>query len=95
MPALEPCACQDYRKRLEKARSLSIPDREKEVLVALYSVGDRVDLTDVFTRDTAVLEETVASLESKELVTADTLSETELTAKGRLVVSDRFDEVND
>ena len=48
-----------------------------------------------FTRDTAVLEETVASLESKELVTADTLSETELTAKGRLVVSDRFDEVND
>ena len=87
--------CQDYRKRLEKARSLSIPDREKEALVALYSVGDRVDLTDVFTRDTAVLEETVASLESKELVTADTLSETELTAKGRLVVSDRFDEVND
>lgn len=84
----------DYRERLASARSLSIPDPEKEVLVALYSAGDRVDLTSVFRRDDARLEEIVAALESKGLVTAEALAETELTAKGRLVVSDRLEAVN-
>ncbi|MFB6151984.1 MAG: CheF family chemotaxis protein, partial [Haloarculaceae archaeon] len=85
----------DYRERLREARSLSIPDREKEVLVALYSAGAGVDLTDVFARAEGELRELVESLRSKGLVTADDLSNTRLTAKGRLVVSDRLDEINE
>lgn len=84
----------DYRERLAAARSLTIPDPEKEVLVALYSAGERVDLANVFTRAESELRDIVESLESKDLVTAEDLSETELTAKGRLVVSDRLEAVN-
>lgn len=84
----------DYRERLEDARSLAIPDREKEILVALYSGGDALDLRNVINRDETDLQDSVDALESKDLVTAENLSSTELTAKGRLVVSDRLEAIN-
>jgi len=62
---------------------------------AFYSAGERVALTSVFTRDTGTLRELVSSLESKGLVTAEDLSGTELTARGRLVVGDRLEDVNE
>jgi len=85
----------DYQERLERARDLSIPHREKEVLVALYSMGDGVDLSEAFTRDDATLREDLASLAENDLVTGTDIAGTGLTATGRLVVGDRLEAVND
>ncbi|WP_123536540.1 CheF family chemotaxis protein [Halosimplex salinum] len=84
----------DYRERLEAARALSIPDREKEVLVALYTIGEGVDLSAAFKRDDEELRENLASLAEKGMVTTTDLAGTGLTARGRLVVSDRLEAVN-
>ncbi|MFC7141306.1 CheF family chemotaxis protein [Halosimplex aquaticum] len=85
----------DYQDRLDEARALAIPDREKEVLVALYSIGEGVDLSAAFAREEEVLRSQLASLDEKGLVTGTDPDDTGLTATGRLVVGDRLEAVND
>lgn len=83
----------EYADLLSSVRELDISSGELEVLVALYSAGDGVDLAGLVDRETSAITMLLNSLEEKGLV-ASTEEGTSLTSMGRLAVSEGVEGVN-
>jgi len=83
----------EYSDIVEDLKDVDLSERETELLVAIYSTGDGVSLSSVVDVDPSQVTMLLNDLEGEGLVTA-TESGTELTPKGRIVVSSRLEDVN-
>jgi len=83
----------EYSEIVDDLRDIEFSEQETELLVAVYSTGDGVSLSAVLDIDASQVTMMVTELEEKGLLTS-TDSGTELTPKGRIVVSDKLEDVN-
>jgi helix-turn-helix protein len=83
----------EYSDIVDDLRDIELSEQETELLVAVYSTGDGVSLSGVLDVEPSQATMIVTDLEQKELLTS-TDSGTELTPKGRIVVSDKLEDVN-
>jgi helix-turn-helix protein len=81
-----------YSDLAEALTELTISQKEEEILVALYSTDD-ITLTDVVNLSPQRLTMVVRSLREKELV-ADADDNLTLTMKGKIVATNRLEDVN-
>jgi helix-turn-helix protein len=83
----------EYSDIVADLEDISLSEDETELLVAVYSTGPGVSLANVVDVEPSQVEMLLSDLRSKGLI-ADGQEETELTAKGRIVVSDKLEDVN-
>lgn len=83
----------EYSDIVDDLRDIELSEQETELLVAVYSTGDGVSLSGVLDVEPSQATMMVTDLEKKELL-ASTDTGTELTPKGRIVVSDKLEDVN-
>lgn len=83
----------EYSDLLEEVRDIDISAAETELLVALYSGGESVDVASVVDKDPSTVTMLLNTLEEKSLVTS-TKEGTSLTSLGRLAVSEQVEQVN-
>lgn len=81
-----------YADVQEELDDVGVSDEEEEVLVALYSAPG-VSLSNVVDFDPQRLTVVLRSLRNKSLI-AETNDDTELTVKGRMLASQRLEQVN-
>ncbi len=81
-----------YFQLEDHLREIEVTDDEAGVLVALYSGGTPENLAETLDKDAQTIEALLSGLIEKELID-DTETGT-LTAWGRLLVSDRIDDIN-
>ncbi|ATW89922.1 helix-turn-helix protein [Halohasta litchfieldiae] len=84
---------QSYRKRKRKIEQLTITEAFKEVLVALYSASDEMDLSMIIDKNPGELQDVFDSLQDVGLVRM-TDDGTVLTGLGRVVVNEKIQDVN-
>jgi len=84
---------QRYRERKKKVKQLTLNEEQKEVLVALFSVGDQIDISMVIDKDTQELQQIISSLRKMNLVRMKDGS-TVLTGLGNVVVNEKIEDVN-
>jgi len=82
-----------YRKRKEKIEELTITEAFKEVLVALYSASDEMDISMIIDKNPSELQEVFDSLQDVGLVRMSDEG-TVLTGLGRVVVNEKIQDVN-
>lgn len=83
----------EYSDIVADLEDISLSGDETELLVAVYSTGPGVSLANVVDVEPSQVEMLLGGLREKGLL-ADGQAETELTAKGRIVVSDKVEDVN-
>jgi helix-turn-helix protein len=83
----------EYSDIVEDLADIELTEDKTELLVAVYSTGDGVSLASVLDAEPSQVTMLLNDLEADGLVTS-TQSGTELTPKGRIVVSDRLESVN-
>ena len=83
----------EYSDIVADLKDISLSEDETELLVAVYSTGPEVSLAKVVDVEPTQVEMLLGDLRDKGLI-ADGQAETELTAKGRIVVSDKLEDVN-
>jgi len=83
----------EYSDIVGDIRDTSLSETETELLVAIYSTGPGVSLANVVDTDASQVQMLLTDLREKELI-ADGEQGPELTAKGRIVVSDTLEDVN-
>ena len=83
----------EYSEIVEDLADVELTDDKTELLVAVYSTGEGVSLANVLDAEPSQVTMLLNDLEADGLVTS-TESGTELTPKGRIVVSDRLEDVN-
>ncbi|MFB6165002.1 MAG: CheF family chemotaxis protein [Haloarculaceae archaeon] len=83
----------EYGDVVADLRDLDLGEAETELLVAVYSTGPGVSLPSFLDTDPSQVTMLLNDLQQKGLV-ADGEDGTELTAKGRIVVSDALEDVN-
>ncbi|MFB6083650.1 MAG: CheF family chemotaxis protein [Halorientalis sp.] len=83
----------EYSDIVADLEDIELSDEETELLVAVYSTGPGVSLAGVIDAEPSHVEMLLGDLRKKGLI-ADGQEETELTAKGRIVVSDKLEDVN-
>jgi helix-turn-helix protein len=81
-----------YFQLVEQLDDIEMTDEETEVLVALYSGGEREHLPGMLDADQEYVDDILADLVEKDLLTG--VEESELSTWGRLAVSDRIEDVN-
>lgn len=81
-----------YFQLEEELRKIDVNDEETEVLVALYSGGEPEHLPGMLDEGREYVDEVLETLVEKELITD--VEEADLTTWGRLLVSDRIEDVN-
>jgi helix-turn-helix protein len=84
----------EYSDIVEALDDVALSDEELQALLAIYSAGDGVDPFDVVTVDGAQTTLVLNRLRDKGLV-ADRADGTALTARGRVVVNRRLEDVNE
>ena len=84
---------QRYRERKKNVQELSLTEEQKEVMVALFSVGDQMDISLVIDKDTQELQRILTSLRQMELIRINDGS-TVLTDLGNVVVNEKIEDVN-
>jgi len=82
-----------YRERKKKVQELTLNEEQKEVLVALFSVGDQMDISLVIDKDAKELQQILTSLRNMNLVRVKNGS-TVLTDLGNVVVNEKLEDVN-
>ena len=86
-------AKREYRTRKQRLRELSLSEDEKEVLVALYSASNQMDISMIIDQDAAELQAIIDSLSDAGLArSAD--QGAELTGLGRVAVNRKIEDVN-
>lgn len=90
---LERYLMRDYERRKKKLQQISLSDAEKEILVAMYSLGSAMDVSMVMDISSEKLTKLVNSLKGHGLV-QDNGDGNELTGMGQMVVSDKVDDIN-
>lgn len=83
----------EYSDIVEDLADVELTEDKTELLVAVYSTGDGVSLANVLDTEPSQITMLLNDLEADGLV-ASTETGTELTPKGRIVVSDRLEAVN-
>ncbi|WP_336001748.1 CheF family chemotaxis protein [Halorientalis halophila] len=83
----------EYSDIVADLADISLSEQETELLVAVYSTGPGVSLANVVDVEPSQLEMLLADMREKELI-EDGDETTTLTAKGRIVVSDKLEAVN-
>ncbi|MFB6122828.1 MAG: CheF family chemotaxis protein [Haloferacaceae archaeon] len=83
----------EYSDLMEELEDISLTDEELQVLVGLYSAGEAADPTELVTADPSRTTMVLNSLREKGLV-VDGEQETSLTPKGRVVITDRLEDIN-
>lgn len=86
-------AKREYKKRKQRLKKLSLSDDEKEVLVALYSASNQMDISMVIEQDADEFQAIIDSLTSSGLVRRGG-SGAELTGLGRVAVNRKIEDVN-
>jgi len=81
-----------YFQLVEQLEDIDMTDEETEVLVALYSGGEREHLPGMLDTDQEYVDGILTDLVEKDLLTG--VEESELSTWGRLAVSDRIEDVN-
>lgn len=82
-----------YRERKQQAQAIDLDDAQKEVLVALYSTGEGMDLSMILNKDSDELSSLLGELQSAGLVRSGG-DGAKLTGMGQMLVSDKVDDVN-
>lgn len=90
---LERFVMRNYSQRKEEVNHLDLTADQKEVLVALYSTGDAIDVSMILDHDAEELSDLLDSLQRAGLVRKNG-DGTRLTGSGQMVVSDKVDDVN-
>jgi helix-turn-helix protein len=83
----------EYSDIVEDLADIELTEDKTELLVAVYSTGEGVSLASVLDAEPSQVTMLLNDLEADGLVTSSE-SGTELTPKGRIVVSDRLEDVN-
>jgi helix-turn-helix protein len=83
----------EYSDIVSDLTDVDLSEEETELLVAIYSSGPGISLTSVLDIDPSQVTMMLNDLEKDGLV-ADSEEGTELTPKGRIVVSDQIEDVN-
>lgn len=83
----------EYSNLAAEIRDLDLPEREIEILTAVYSGAGRGSLSGVLDVEPSSVTMLLNSLEEKRLI-ASTDDGTRLTSLGRMAVSDRVEDVN-
>jgi helix-turn-helix protein len=83
----------EYSEIVEDLDDVELTEDETELLVAVYSTGDGVSLANVLDADPSRVTMLLNDLEADGLITTGD-GGTELTPKGRIVVSGRLESVN-
>ncbi len=83
---------QRYRERKRKVDQMTLSEAEKEVLVALFSTGDQIDISMVIDKDAKELQQIITSLRKQNLVRVN--DGTTLTGLGNVVVNEKIEDVN-
>jgi helix-turn-helix protein len=83
----------EYTDLVGDLREVDLSEQEVEVLVAIYTAPGDVSVAKVLDAEASQVTMLLNDLQEHELV-ADTGSGTELTAKGRVVVNNRLENVN-
>jgi helix-turn-helix protein len=86
-------AKREYRKRKRRLKEMSLNDDEKEVLVALYSASNQMDITMIIDQDADSFQAIIDSLTNSGLVRTGG-SGAELTGLGRVAVNRKIEDVN-
>lgn len=81
-----------YFQLEEELRKIDVTDEETEALVALYSGGEPEHLAGMLDREEEYVDEMLEELVEKELISDK--EDADLTSWGRLLVSDRIEDVN-
>jgi helix-turn-helix protein len=81
-----------YFQLVEQLDDIEMTDEETEVLVALYSGGEREHLPGMLDADQEYVDDVLSDLVDKDLLTG--IEDSELSTWGRLAVSDRIEDVN-
>ncbi|MFO7834719.1 MAG: CheF family chemotaxis protein [Halohasta sp.] len=82
-----------YRERKAKTEEISLEDAHKEVLVALYSAGEQFDISMIVDKSADELQDLLGSLGEMGLVRIGDSGAT-LTGLGRIVVTEKLDDIN-
>jgi helix-turn-helix protein len=83
----------EYNTKKSAVADLSLSDTEKEVLVALYSAGDGIELGTILDQDGDDMVACLDSLRRSGLI-SNRGGGTKLTEKGRIVVGEQLEDVN-
>jgi len=83
----------EYSDIVEDLGDVELTEDKTELLVAVYSTGDGVSLANVLDAEPSQVTMLLNDLEADELISTGE-GGTELTPKGRIVVSDRLEDVN-
>lgn len=83
----------EYSEIVDDLAEIDLSETETELLVAIYSTGPEVSLANVVGSDASQVTMLLSDLEGKGLV-VDGPDGPALTAKGRVVVSDKLEDVN-
>jgi helix-turn-helix protein len=86
-------AKREYKKRKHQLKKLSLSDDEKEVLVALYSASNQMDISMIIDKDADEFQAIINSLNNSGLVRTGG-SGAELTGLGRVAVNRKVEDVN-
>lgn len=90
---LERFVMRNYEQRKAEMQGLNLSDAQKEVLVAMYSTGEGMDIPMILDKDPEELSELLDSLQRLGLI-REAGDGARLTGSGRMVVSDKVDDVN-
>jgi helix-turn-helix protein len=81
-----------YFQLVEQLEDIEMTDEETEVLVALYSGGEREHLPGMLDTDQEYVDSILSDLVEKDLLTG--VEDSELSTWGQLAVSDRIEDIN-
>ncbi|MEY7851679.1 CheF family chemotaxis protein [Natrarchaeobius sp. A-rgal3] len=83
----------EFDELREEVEEIELTDPEKRVLVSVHATGGDIDFTNMLDGDPAYVTNVLNSVQSKELIVEreDSIS---LTPKGRIIVSQRIEDVN-
>ncbi len=83
----------EFDELREELADVELSDPEKRILVAIHATGGQIDLASVLDGDPAYATNVLNSVKNKELA-IDNAHGVSLTPKGRIIVSQRIEDVN-
>lgn len=83
----------EFDELREEVADIDLTNPEKRVLVGVHATGGDIDFTNMLDGDPAYVTNVLNSVQNKELV-IENGSSLSLTAKGRIIVSERIEDVN-
>ncbi|APW97381.1 fla operon protein [Halobiforma lacisalsi AJ5] len=83
----------EFDELREEVDDIDLSDPEKRVLVSVHATGGDIDFTNMLDGDPAYVTNVLNSVRNKDLI-VESGDEISLTPKGRIIVSERIEDVN-